>query len=561
MSRDISPSNLRQLPLETYMIPIPNTIHEQKENDKKEDDKKEENITMYQSFQDFQNMSPSQQSDFMIIQYHKLMEQLRSTTSFLDLYETMFVTFLAESLSGKKNTENDVKIIKRNFILLFNVLLSCCIVYNWYYLMFYLDESGNRIDSYKFSLQTLQEKQPIVHVIFKYTLCVLSIVTSTLLDKIPSTLRCISVDSKINKMIQFIFLLGFVLCIVTMLGKNILELVGSTEFVGFFVVTFVLYGIYTFASEFTDKDPFVITTRMKKYTAFGQMTPLLYMMLFFLRILWSISTIIITALSNFFFLIINSFFAMTCYSEKSIITTIHTIHSFIRKENENEKTKETMFKNVVNFFIEYLYTFLFEFVLIITLTISLFDYSLKMNDTKKLQITMTTFCSTFIFLLCFIIYQRFTFLDKIKTETSTTTTTTTTNTIPVTTSIPSIPSIITNTNIPSSTITPTSNMMVDKISSLLPSSSSSSTTNTTSNIVDNVSSFISEKIPSSSSSTISDSISSLLPNTSNLSSNSTNVPNIASLSSLATKPSSLSNTMMKSPTKVLSKMLNILRKK
>lgn len=417
MSSDIRPSNLKQLPLETYMIPItkvnPSSVKEKVES--AIDTKKDEIISYFQAFQDFQNMSSKQQANYMVLQYHKTMSYLRSTTDIIDAYETVFITFLAESLSSKTNTVNDITIIKRNFILLLNVSLSCCIVYNWYYLMFFLDETGNRIDSYKFSLQTLQEKQPIVHVIFKYTLCVLSILTHTLMNTIPSTLKTISVNPKINRMIQFIFLFLFVILIITVFGKSILDLVGSVEFVGFFCIAFVLYGIYTFAIEFTDKDPFVITSRMRKYTAFGQITPFLYMLLFFVRILWSISTIFITALSNFFYLIFTSFFAMTCYSDKSLYTTISMIHKFVRNETEQSEKKgkeETFFKNVFNFFIEYLYMFLFEFILILTLVISLLDYSLKMNDTKKLQIIMTSFCSTLIFLLCFIVFQRFTSIKK-----------------------------------------------------------------------------------------------------------------------------------------------------
>ena len=481
-------------------------------------------------------MSPNQQSDFMVIQYYKLMEQLRSITSFLDAYETRFVTFLAESLSGKNNTVNDIKVIKRNFILLLNVLLSCCIVYNWYYLMFYVDETGNRIDSYKFSLETLQEKKPIIHVIFKYTLCVLSIVTSTLLDTIPSTLRRVSVDPKINKMIQFIFLFGFIISIVTVFGTSILDLVGSIEFIGFFCITFVLYGIYTFVMEFTDKDPFVITTRMKKYTAFGQMTPLLYLLLFFLRIIWSISTVFITSLSNFFYLILNSLFAIICYSQKPFITTINTIHNFIRKNDNNIKKDQTMFQQIINFFIENIYTFLFEFVLIITLTISLFDYSLQMNDTKKLQITMTSFCSTFIFLLCFIIYQRFTYIKKINTNTNTT------NIQPI-----SIPNIVT-TNQLSSSLLPVDNIS-KQVSSLLP--------------VDNISKQVSSLLPVDN---ISKQVSSLLP-FSDTSSNKSSSSSSDSISSLmvnvptSIKSQSISNTMLKSPKKALNKMLNILRKK
>ena len=89
-------------------------------------------------------MASTQQADFMVIEYSKFMSYLRST----DAYETTFVIFFAETLSNKIHTSKDIKMIKRNIILLFNVSLSCSIVYNWYYLMFYLDHSGNRINSY-----------------------------------------------------------------------------------------------------------------------------------------------------------------------------------------------------------------------------------------------------------------------------------------------------------------------------------------------------------------------------------------------------------------------------
>ena len=204
---------------------------------------KDKVVSCFQAFQDFQNMSSRQQANYMVVQYHRLMSDFRSTTDIVDASETVFITFLAESFTSKTNTANDVAIIKRNFILLLNVSLSCCIVYNWCYLMFFLDENGNQIDSYKFSLQTLQKKQPIVHVIFKYTLCVLSIMTHTLMDTILSTLKTVSVNPKINRMIQFIYLFLFVILIVTVCGKSILDLVGSVEFVEFFCVAFILYGI------------------------------------------------------------------------------------------------------------------------------------------------------------------------------------------------------------------------------------------------------------------------------------------------------------------------------
>ena len=32
---------------------------------------------------------------------------------------------------------------------------SCYIVYNWYFIMFFLDDTGNRMETYTFSLQAL----------------------------------------------------------------------------------------------------------------------------------------------------------------------------------------------------------------------------------------------------------------------------------------------------------------------------------------------------------------------------------------------------------------------
>ena len=119
------------------------------------------------SYRNFQNMASTQQADFIVIEYSKFMTYLRST----DAYETAFVTFFAETLSNKIYTSKDIKMTKRNIILLLNVSLSCSIVYNWYYLMFYLDNSGNRINSYKFSLQALQNKAYTTYNVYIYNLC------------------------------------------------------------------------------------------------------------------------------------------------------------------------------------------------------------------------------------------------------------------------------------------------------------------------------------------------------------------------------------------------------
>ena len=81
-----------------------------------------------------------------------------------------------------------------------------------------------------------------------------------------------------------------------------------------------------------------------------------------------------------------------------------------------QNVKETMFTRVCNFCVEY--SFLFEIVLITTLSISLSDHSLQINDIQNLQIAMTILCSTFIFVPSFIMYQRLTFTNKLKPDQS-----------------------------------------------------------------------------------------------------------------------------------------------
>ena len=70
-NRNITPSNLKQLPLETYMIPITKKEVSLKDEtkEKKEKEKKETS-----TFQDFQNMTSKQQADFMVI--HLLVQEL-----------------------------------------------------------------------------------------------------------------------------------------------------------------------------------------------------------------------------------------------------------------------------------------------------------------------------------------------------------------------------------------------------------------------------------------------------------------------------------------------------
>ena len=345
---DTNPSNLTQLPLETYMIPVNNNkligVHDVRTNSVRTNSVLTNNVrtddvskdSVEETTQTFQDMTTEQKTDFLKSQYTKYMRYINASTSYIDAYETSFATLLAETFSGKTNTSNDVIIIKKNLVLFLNACISCYIVYNWYFIMFFLDDSGDRVNTLTFSLQSLRERQPLVHMVFKYTLCVLSMMITTLLEILPRVIRSVvTVESKLNRRIQFIILLGIIMFIIMNLGTTILNSVSSTYFVGVFSVIFILYGIYSFVSEFTSNDPLTVISKYKKYLAFGQFTPLLYLLLFCSRIIWSITIVSVTGISNCLYLLFSSFFAIVSYSNNPFFDTFRNIHKFVRSNDDS----------------------------------------------------------------------------------------------------------------------------------------------------------------------------------------------------------------------------------
>ena len=343
------------------------------------------------------------------------MKLLASTTSIIDHYETYFAAILARTFSSGKNTPAEEILIKNRFVLFLNVLISFYIVYNWYFIMFFLDESGKRVPTFDLSLEKMQQYHPVLHILFKYTFCVLSMIIPLLLDKLPKLISYIKLHPNYNRRIQFIALFCIVLFIVINLGSSIFDSVSNPDFVGIYCILFIVYGIYTFVVEFTNNDPIAVASRMKKYYTFGQLTPLLHILLFFLRIIWSITIVSLTAISNCIYFVFTSFFAVFFYSNKSLYGTFKMINSFIlASDSTRDNTSENnIFQIIAGYIIENIYTFLFEIFILIAMVISLYDYSANIH-TKKLQFTMISLCSIVIFIVLFVAFQRFSSNPKIQ---------------------------------------------------------------------------------------------------------------------------------------------------
>jgi hypothetical protein len=422
---DFTPSNQNQLPLETYMIPV-----------SKNDSNSNSNSNNDSKSSDFQKMTTEQKKDYLLDIYTKYMDFIDSLNEYIDAYEYRFSTFLAESFSGKTNTSEDIDVIKRNLISFLNILISLIIVYNWYFILLFHDEKGEKIKIPEFSLHYFHENFALPHMFFKYSFCVLSMLTTCVLNFIPLFINYIRYNPEFDRRIQFIFLFALIIFIVTNFGKTILGLMNK-KFIGIFATIFVFYGIYTFIAEFIppSQNPIEMATKLKKYAFLGLITPLLYIFLFTIRIIWSISIISLSSLSCFFFLILTSFFTLCFYSKNSIYETFNNINIFIRSYENNpdknlvfdtiillkniNKVKKTesengLFQKFSKILFENFYTYLFEIVLIFTLFLSLIDYSYNLKNTKNLQFVMISLCSAIILIISYIIYLRMTNTSSIK---------------------------------------------------------------------------------------------------------------------------------------------------
>lgn len=321
-----TPSNLKHLPLETYMIPIENR-NSKSEEDSKNASKKSEKTVLFEIM-----------SKVMI-----LIKKISNLAAFIDAKETQLSKFVAQSFSNKKNTNDDVLNIKENLIIFLNALLSIIVVYNLYFGMFFKDLKGNRINQFSFSLGELKNNNGILHFVFKYILCTLSMLIETIKNLIPKYIeQYISIDVVIDRRAHFILLFIVVNLIITFLGNIILNSATDTTFIGIYSVIFLLYAIYQMLLDFRPLFPIFIPIIdmppiMMKYQSMGTYTPIMIFILFCIRYLFSISFIPLTALLNCLYLMYISFLLILIFY---FYSNVKAINEFIGRPTQESGEKK-----------------------------------------------------------------------------------------------------------------------------------------------------------------------------------------------------------------------------
>lgn len=328
--------------------------------------------------------------------YFKFLNTISRTSSTIDNYGTQLSITLVKAFSWSEYTDDDVSLVKEHLTAFLNLIITCFIVYNWYFAMFFTDTNGERIKTLELSLTTIKEKSPIFHFFFKYTLCVLSMIDNFALHLLPTTVSQYVSDRRI----QFILLFITIFAITNNFGFTILNSVDSTLTIGLYVCVFVLYELYCVLLDFLpDENGSIDITRLQKYMMFGSVTPLMYLMLFFVRMIWSITLIAVTSFINCAYIVIMSFFAIPIYSTYSF-ATFKIVNEFIWG---SKKVKGGITELVTSV----LYRFLYEISFITILVYSVIDYSKNWSKVSKMPITINWICYALIFLFSFIAYQRY----------------------------------------------------------------------------------------------------------------------------------------------------------
>ena len=334
---------------------------------------------------------------YLKLKYYEVLRTISNLSLSIEEYEKSIAESLVKAMSGKNHTNNDIILVKRNLASFLSLLASCYVVYNWFFVMYFTNENGERVKTVELSLTEMKQNNPIFHFFFKYTLCVLSMMDKFVLDIVPSTVSGFIGD----KRLQFISLFVSIYLIINVFGSVILNSVDSTTIISVYVGIFVLYELYCVLCDFLpDENGSIDITRMQKYMLFGPYTPLMYLMLFFVRLVWSIVLIGVTSFVNCAYILLMSFLAIPIYSSSSFLKTFRDLNEYIWKSKKSGG-------GIFEILIKILYRFLYEISFILVLLFGIFDYSSNMSKTSQMPTIISCICYAFIFLFAFIAYQRY----------------------------------------------------------------------------------------------------------------------------------------------------------
>lgn len=329
-------------------------------------------------------------------------------------YPTLIITFVSQTLC-EIGSDKDSKIpinpadkalIEDQFKLFLSIVISCWVVYNWFFLMFY-DSKPTPVIIDKYIINNYNS---ILGYLFKYIIEPVSILNWVLTDLIPKYTKIVVSNAKI----LFILLLLIIIYIIRTFGASYMNafsnnlkrkpalyselmisiMIFSGIFSAFIAIETLRSGsIFGIGSELLG-----MSETNKYYYSFSELMnytktiPSLFLpqlISFVIRITFSIVCVWLAGILAFGYLLLYSFFAIPLYSKGYLYDTVLEINDNVNSYSTNDSYDETILQQFINFInkiFEILYTYLFEIIFIIFFVQSIINYSININNNILLSI-------------------------------------------------------------------------------------------------------------------------------------------------------------------------------
>ena len=362
-------------------------------------------------------------------------------------YPTVFIEFVGRTicefgteLSSPPNPDtcdttikidtSDKELIKSQFKIFLSIGISCFIVYNWYYLMFY-DLLG-RVFTQPISSSYLSSQNTAIGFIFKYLIQPISLVNWIALDILPKKMNILS-----NSRVIFICLFLLIMSIVQSNGASIMlsfsnYLKRQTDsYSGIMITIMIMSGLFSVfiavdklshatllggITEFAGlSQENTLTNAYKELSNFASTSSIFFvpqLLSFIMRITFSIILVWIAGIMVFGYILLYSFFAIPVYSSNSLKDTFNEINRSINTSNTAPNLFESnKYYKTFNWFIEKIFTYFYEIVFIIFFFQGIINYSANIKH-AGLKPIIVSMAGLGLLITAYILYYRYKLLQS-----------------------------------------------------------------------------------------------------------------------------------------------------
>jgi len=363
-------------------------------------------------------------------------------------YPTVFIDFIGKTIcefgteissptpppdrcdTSIKIDTSDKELIKNQFKIFLSIGISCFIVYNWYYLMFY--NSFNKTTPVSINANALSTYNNVLGFILNYLIQPVSYLNWAILTFLPEQIKGLS-----NPRLIFIFIFLCIISIVRTSGALYMKALSnyfkrvSDPHSGGMITIMILSGVFSVFialntvshlsffdilkegfGQSPNKDLQNSFAMFKNFSATSTIFFIPQLLSFIMRITFSIILIWIAGIMVFGYLFLYSFFGIPLYSSNSLKETFKEINSSINTSNTAPNLFESnKYYKTFNWFIEKIFTYFYEIVFIIFFFQGIINYSVNIKHAglKPIIISMAGMC---LVITAYILYYRYKLLQS-----------------------------------------------------------------------------------------------------------------------------------------------------